>query len=172
MAIIFNEWVYELKVKGFTLIELIAVVAIVAIFSVLCYPSISQLMDINKLDISTNELVSDIRLAKIYAITNSKVSVRVMFVLNQGGGSYGGYKIYYLYKNSNTIYLANRTFDAQIVIDKTKSTFMNGGIGSYLEFNSAGNVNMACSIVLKDLLNNMSRTVTLTIGYTRIEALQ
>lgn len=157
--------------EGFTLIEIICVIAIIVILGALSFPSIKQMIDINQLDIATNQLISDLRLGKIYAITNPRCEVRVKFDLGQSEGVFIGYEIYYSKQNSDTLYLVKRTFMDQIIIDGRQSTFMNGGMGSYLEFSSIGNVNMACSIVLKDLLNNRCRTVTLTIGYTRIEAI-
>lgn len=166
------DLVIQAKKSGFTLLELICVIAILSILTLISYPSFDKLNNLNQLDIATNELICDMRLAKMYAVTNNRVSVKMMFVAGVKSGTFNGYKIYYTNQNFKTIYLVARTISIPIVIDGTRSTFMNGGIGNNLEFYTTGAVNLPCTIVLKDLTDNRSKTITLTIGFTRIEVVQ
>lgn len=150
--------------KGFTLLELIVVLGILSIVGLGAVNSVSAFLDVGKLDRASRQLISDLRLAKIYAMTNTGVSVKVLFSFS--GNSY---KVYYIDQNLNTEYIADRRLEKNIILDPVGSTFSNGGIGDALKFYSNGGVNMACSIVLTDVFSGGSRKITLTVGYTRVD---
>lgn len=65
---------YNIK-KGFTLIELLLVIAIIAIIAASSAPFISRFLTQNYLEVSTDKVVSTIRKAQFYAMSNKDNTV-------------------------------------------------------------------------------------------------
>jgi prepilin-type N-terminal cleavage/methylation domain-containing protein len=161
----------RMKRTGFTLIELICVLAIMGILMTIAVPSFSQMSRIEKLDISVKGLVNDLRYAKMYAVSRNITSVFVRFSGDVSKGIYTGYKIYYP-NNMLQPVLKEVVFYEGIIVDGWSSTFSNVSGENIIEFKNDGSVYPACTIVLKDSLRGEMRYITLTIGYTRIMEVQ
>jgi prepilin-type N-terminal cleavage/methylation domain-containing protein len=161
----------RMKRNGFTLIELICVLAIMGILMTIAVPSFSQMTRVEKLDISVKALVNDLRYAKMYAVSKNVTSVYVRFNGDVSKGIYTGYKIYYPNNLEHPV-LKEVVFSGGIIVDGWSSTFSNVSGENVIEFKNDGSAYPACTIVLKDTLGGEMKYITLTIGYTRIMEVQ
>ena len=153
--------------SGFTLVEVVCVLAIIGIIMATVIPAINQMTRVKKLDISVKALVNDLRFAKMYAVSRNVTSVFVRFKGDVSTGIYTGYKIYYP-NNIQHPNLKDVLFNEGIIVDGWSSTFSNVSGENVIEFKNDGGVYPACTIVLKDSLSGEKKNITLTIGYTRI----
>lgn len=153
--------------KGYTIIELICVIAIIGIMAGLSYPSIKGLLSSERLNLSSKVLINDLRYAKMYAVSKNITSVYVKFTGDADKGIYSGYMIYYPNNMANPV-LINKNFDDEIIIDGKNSTFGTANTSDIIEFKPDGSVYPACTIVIRDTDSGDSKKITLTIGYTRI----
>lgn len=154
--------------KGFTLIEVLCLIAIIGIISSIAYPSISLLVKEDRLKLSSKMLVNDIRYAKMYAVSKGyNATIKVRFIGNSNTGIYTGYIILNTANLTNSK-LKEKYFYPGVIIDGWKSTFSSGSEENTIEFFSNGSVDPACTIVLKDKETGETQNITLTIGYTRI----
>lgn len=67
-----KHWRVPVSTRGFTLVELMIVVAVVAVVLVLAAPSFRQLIDIQKLRGTTAQLVTDIQFARSEAVSRQE----------------------------------------------------------------------------------------------------
>ncbi|TDT61966.1 GspH/FimT family pseudopilin [Fonticella tunisiensis] len=151
--------------RGFTLIEILCVLAIVSIISAISYPDVKRILLKDRLDITASKLVNDLRYAKMHAVTQGTSSVSVIFLKENSSDDYNGY---WIYKPSNlsSMELKKVYLTDEIYISRSESTF---SITNKIQFNTNGSISPhACSIVLKDRQTGKSIKITLTIGYTRI----
>ncbi|MCX7885185.1 MAG: prepilin-type N-terminal cleavage/methylation domain-containing protein [Caloramator sp.] len=149
--------------KGFTLIETLCSIFIIIMISSLCYPQIKPYVTKDRLDVSCEELIADLRYAKMTAICKNKTTVRVLFFNDNGKGEYSEYMIYSDSKAIRKVKLPDN-----IYISRNKSTFSKIDAENRLIFYSKGNVNPPCKITLIDKETGREKSITLTIGYTRI----
>ncbi len=153
--------------KGFTLIEVICVIAVLSILFAISYPSYNHFLRKDRLKTATQELIENLKYAKTYAINHDASSVNVLF---QSSDESKGYDSYWIYMPSGgysmtlkRIYLPKGVW---IGARGEGSTF---NIDDKIIFKPAGNVApFACTIALKDLDTGKKRFITLTIGFTRI----
>lgn len=98
------------------------------------------------------------------AINNGVYDVNVLFTIGKDGKNFDGYIIYS--SNINQVIIKERKFNNDIVISKKNSTIP---VDAKIRFNVNGSISPhACTIALFDLGQNVTRKITLTIGYTRI----
>jgi prepilin-type N-terminal cleavage/methylation domain-containing protein len=152
--------------KGFTLIEIICVLAIISIIAGIHNLNLSAWSANLKLKIATRELINDLRFSKMYAASNYNSTIKLLFNGEKAGDTFSGYKIYDVSRISGAT-IKDVKLKENIVIDGIHSTFYGISGGKYIEFHYNGSVSPACTIALKDTINNKLRYITLTIGYTR-----
>lgn len=80
------------RTDGFTLIELMVIVAIIAILAALSVAGYSRLIEGTRLTTAANNIKSDLQLAKVTAI---KRRVTVLAYFDDGAGASGGYTLSY-----------------------------------------------------------------------------
>lgn len=154
--------------KGFTLIETLFTVLIIIWISFLCYPSIKPILNYN-LSIACNELISDLRYAKMQAICKNSTTVKVVFLNDNGKGEYNEYVIYTSSQNNFPSMVIKKTkLPKNVFISRQKSTFSLPNSENKLTFYPNGSVNPSCTITLIDKETGKQESITLTIGYTRI----
>lgn len=148
--------------KGFTLPELICTIAIFGIAFLIAYPSLKYYIKKDNLRISADRLVNDLKYAKIYAMSNKRSGIQVLFNPQNKNG-YEGYTILNLNKMGNET-LKVVKLPPGIVISR-ESTFENANIS----FGRKGPVlPHACTIILRDKDTKKEKRVTLTIDFSRI----
>lgn len=148
--------------KGFTLIEVIIIIAILGILFTISYPSLDSYVKKDRLKICSDRLVNDLRYAKIYAMSNPCSAISVIFEEEVIDG-YCSYRIRDFSITDKSI-LKKVEFPNGVVVKKS-STFNENTI----EFQSGGNITpFACSIYLKDTHTGREKKLTLTIGFSRI----
>ncbi len=139
---IFNK---TFPVKGFTLVELIVVIALIGIISAIAVPEMSTLMSNYRVKNAANELAAAIQLARTTAIsrnancvveviTNSPQGV-IVFVDDGASGS-GTAKNWIKETDEETIYRINMQDYPTVTIDN--ATFINTGGQTKCGFNSRG----------------------------------
>ncbi|SKA81826.1 hypothetical protein SAMN05443428_104122 [Caloramator quimbayensis] len=155
--------------KGFTLIETLFILFIIIMISLMCSLRAESYIKKDRLSISCEELVNDLRYAKMTAVCKNKSTVRVLFLKDNGKGEYSEYIIY---SASNieepSMVIKQVKLPPNVFISRGKSTFSQGDSENRLIFYSKGNVKPACRIVLIDKETGREEEITLTIGYTRI----
>lgn len=135
--------------KAFTLIEVICVISILSIICAIAYPSYSYFLKKDRLKITTQELIQNLRYSKTYAI-NHDSNVNVLF---QTSNESKGYDSYWIYAPSGgynmTLKQVSLPKRVWICIRGDGSTF---NIDNRIIFRPAGNVApFACTVALKDL---------------------
>lgn len=149
--------------KGFTLIEIVCVIAISCIVMSICYPNIKNVMNDIKLNESSYLLVNDLRYSKMYAVYKNFGEVKVRFMSDGDSEKYNSYLIY-CPAQVDKMKIKRVTLPKGIYVSKCDSTFSDG----IITFRNNGSVQPACTIILNDEDTGNKRKVTLTIGYTRI----
>jgi prepilin-type N-terminal cleavage/methylation domain-containing protein len=156
------------KHLGFTLVELICVVAVLGVMALIEVPSVSRMLEAQRLKLMAEDMVNDLRFAKMYAVSHNVTSVFVKFNGDIDSGIYQGYDIYYPQNLEKNSILKHVDFSNKVIVDGGESTFSSARSENRLEFRCDGSVSPACTIVVKDIENNDKKYITLTIGYTRI----
>lgn len=153
--------------KGFTLIEMLCVFAIIVILVGMHNVNLATFTANLKLKLATTELIHDLRFAKMYAVSNYSATTKLQFYGEVAKNTFSCYKIYDPGRKAGAT-IKNVKLKENIVIDGMHSTFSKGYVTNDIEFRFNGSVNPACTIALKDTINNRLRYITLTIGYTRV----
>jgi prepilin-type N-terminal cleavage/methylation domain-containing protein len=153
--------------KGFTLIEIICVLAVLSILCVISYPSFNHFLRKDRLNTTTQELIQNLKYAKTYAINHDASSVNVLF---QSSDESKGYDNYWIYTPSGGYDMTlKRVYLPKSVWICTRGEGSTFNIDDKIIFKPAGNAApFACTIVLKDLDTGKKKFITLTIGFTRI----
>ncbi|WP_168190048.1 GspH/FimT family pseudopilin [Caloramator sp. E03] len=155
--------------RGFTLIEILFTVFLIIMMLSLCYPKVKPYILKDRLSLSCEELIGDLRYAKMQAICKNSTSVRVIFLNDNGKGEYNEYLIYAIGTNiSSSMVLKHVKLPKNVFISRNKSTFSILNSENKLTFYPKGNVNPPCTITLVDKETGREEAITLTIGYTRI----
>ena len=155
------------KNKGYTLIEMICVMAILGIICSICYPNLNGFIRGQRLNVCTKMLVNDLRYAKMYAVSKNYPVINVMFIGDVGKEIYSGYKIYVPGSMENAT-LKEKSFYKEIIVDGGKSTISSGIAQNIIEFHAGGYAYPACTIAVCDTFSGKTKNITLSIGYTRI----
>lgn len=109
---------------------------------------------------TTNMLVSDLKYCKILAYSKG-YDVNFYFLRDNNSKDFEGYMIVQGTNTIKKVQLPNN-----VLISRSLSTFTED---NKLTFNPNGSVSpYACSIVLIDKNSRKEKTITLTIGFTRI----
>lgn len=154
--------------KGFTLIELICVLAVISIILAIASPSIKAYMRKDRLRISTEKLVNDLRYAKMYAMSKDAPEIRVMFEKDAGKENYSGYRIYNPSDMANPTLKRIKLPEGVEVCSRLNGSTFDSATGTISFTPSGGIMPFACTVVLLDRDTGEKRYVTLTIGFTRI----
>jgi prepilin-type N-terminal cleavage/methylation domain-containing protein len=156
----------SVRKKGFTLVEILCVLAIISIIAGIHNLNLNAFTASLKLKLATRELIHDLRFAKMYAASNYSATTKLQFYGEVAGDTFTSYKIYVQNRNVGTT-LKEVKLKKNIVVDCAHSTFGVSYGAKSIEFRYNGSVKPACTIALKDTVNNKLRYITLTIGYTR-----
>lgn len=167
------RWLLEVNFmntkKGFTLIETILIVFLIIMISSMCSLRAESYIEKDRLSSSCEELISDLRYAKMTAVCKNKSTVRVLFLNDNGKGEYSEYIIYSASAiEEPSMVIKHVKLPSNVFISRGKSTFSQADSENRLIFYSKGNVKPACKIVLIDKETGREEEITLTIGYTRI----
>jgi len=151
------------KKSGFSIIELLVVVAVIAVISAVTVPSIISWRNGAKFRGAVNNLKGDLQMAKIKAVKANDV-VTIFF-------NPTGYKVI-LDKANHWIHdagepvLRDREFPAGVSIDLGSTDF--GTVGNKTRFNSRGN-SVAGHALLVNINGDQKKLVVTSIGQIRIE---
>lgn len=118
-----------------------------------------------KINYATHQLISDLRYAKLCAISKQEATVYVEFVFDSINNCYTGYRIHCRTAASNQPVKVVK-LDPSLFIDRYYSTFDH--ISRRIEFHYLGSLDHACSIIIRNMEKTKQRKLTLSIGYTRI----
>jgi len=151
------------KKSGFSIIELLVVVAVIAVISAVTVPSIISWRNGAKFRGAVNNLKGDLQMAKIKAVKANDV-VTIFF-------NPTGYKVI-LDKANHWIHdagepvLRDRELPAGVSIDLGSTDF--GTVGDKTRFNSRGN-SVAGHALLVNVNGDQKKLVVTSIGQIRIE---
>jgi len=148
--------------KGFTLLEVVVVVAIIGMAMVLTFPSVSNTLEERALELSTREISSSIQTARFLAIT-SKARHRVRF------WSYQGTYAYTVESESGTTWSRARGWVDKKIPGRLSPTLtlptsldvIFDGLGLIDNFDGARNTVTLRSLKLAGLGQNSRRTIRL-----------
>lgn len=154
--------------KGFTLMEIICTLAVISIILLITAPSVTGYVRKDRLKIATDEIVNDLRYAKMHAVSKAQTDVTVEFKKSQE--SIDGFDYYALsfYENGTKKEIKKVSLPMRVRICSRVdgSTF---DMTNRIVFQPAGNVSpFACTVAVKDIDTGKKENITLTIGYTRI----
>lgn len=149
---------------GFTLMELMTVIAIIAILSTIAIPGFIQWRQSSKLSSATRNLTTDLSLARMHAIKSyhpGSAGVKVIF-----GTS--GYTIFIDDNNDNTVDAGEevlKDIDYPAGVSMSGSTFT----GNRTVFTRTGTVSPAGTVSLNQGGGTLVRVVVSTVGRIRVE---
>ena len=140
--------------KGFTLVELICCICIMSILLLIAAPSVPGINSIKKKTVfssTSQELLKDLRYARVRAMTNGVVKVHF----------YDDGYILYDYSDSKNMIFKKVTYEDGIRFIKYKSTIPSD---RELHFTQTGTVSpYACTVVIQ---NTSGETCTISIKVT------
>jgi Tfp pilus assembly protein FimT len=125
----------------------------------IAYPSYGSFLRKDRLKLSTQKLIEDLKYAKMYAISHDSSTVNVLFQSNPGNtNGFNGYWIYIPSAVSNmTLKKVNLPNGVRICPRGEGTTF---NTDNKILFKPAGNVApFACTIALKDLETGEKRYI-------------
>lgn len=150
--------------KGFSLIEIVCVLAMTCIMVSILTPVLSTFVKQNQLNTATDVLINDLRHAKMLALSRNQTVITVFFTLDEKNENYIEYYIYDTLNQGQKV-IRRVKMPNRIVISKKDSTFSLHKV----TFTKHGGVTPnACTITLEDLDTGRKNKITLTIGFTRI----
>jgi prepilin-type N-terminal cleavage/methylation domain-containing protein len=136
------------RTDGFTLLELMVIVAIVAILSTIAVAGYSYLIEKTRLSTAANEIKGDLELAKLTAVRRHAT---ILAYFDDGTGKNGGYTLSVNTKNGET--LLSRTMPARVVLN---------GISSPVGFNSMGIASTPGQVVVKTADGSTHKRITVS----------
>ena len=145
-----------MRQDGFTLLELMLVVAIVGITLVFGAPSLDYTLDSGRLTANTNEFVGALNLARLEAVKQGR-TVRISSI--SGGGDWGaGFRLW-IDANANDLYNAGEEIRIYPAIDNGLTLIGDGGASS-ISFLASGFTSQATgnNVTLKLCSDNSSLT--------------
>lgn len=154
--------------KGFTLIELICILAIISIILAIASPSIGAYMRKDRLRLAAERLVNDLRYAKMYAMSKDAPEIRVMFERDAGKENYSGYRIYNPSDMGNPTIKGIKLPEGVEICSRLNGSTFDSTSSTITLTSSGGIMPYACTVALRDRDTGKKRFVTLTIGFTRI----
>lgn len=154
--------------KGFTLFELLCVLALISVLIMFAGPSVQGYIRKDRLRLATESLINDLRYAKMHAITTNTPEVKVYFEKLDGKPDYNGYWIYTGDVFSRMTLKRVKLPEGVVIFEGTGGSTFN--TDKIITFTDQGNITpFACTIALKDLSTGGKKYITLTIGFTRIK---
>lgn len=153
--------------RGFTLIELIVVLSIISIIFAISFPSYASYFVKDRLTITTQELIENLKYAKTYAINSSEYEVNVLFQSSDLTKGYDSYWIYVPGAGYNMTLKKVKISNGVWICRRGKGSSFN--YDGKLIFKPEGNVApFPCTIALIDSDTGKKKYITMTIGFTRI----
>lgn len=155
--------------RGFTIIELVIVVAVLAIVSAIVVPHIFSWRSAAKLRGAANNLKGDLEMAKVRAV-KEKNYVTILFFSNryevfvdsgEGGGTAADWT-----RNGTERLLRSRQLPAGVELDLGNTSF--GAVDDKTRFNSRGRP-LAGSTVLVNPRGDQKKIVVSAVGRIRME---
>jgi prepilin-type N-terminal cleavage/methylation domain-containing protein len=135
------------QTDGFTLIELMVIVAIVGVLATLSVAGYSRLIEGARLSTAANDLKSDLQLAKLTAVRRH---ANVLAYFDDGAGDSGGYT---LYVNTKAEEILARTMHAKVELT---------GITTPIAFNSLGIASSTGQVEVKSIDNSKYKRITVS----------
>lgn len=148
----------RMQSKGFTLIELMVTLAILGIFAAIAVPSMSNLIESNRVQGATEELLSQLQYARGEAVIRNRV-VTVENTSGTNGNWSSGLRIFASASRvPNTAY--NQTNDGPALrehpgLNQTGLT-SNSNANRYLSFRPNGSLATAAEVLITVCVNNQA----------------
>lgn len=132
--------------RGFSLIELLVVLALAAILLLLAVPGVRSFLAVVRLDAATTDLTGALALARSEAIRRG---LRVALRNTAGGGNWGGGWQMFVDADSDGVLDAGETvLRRQAALPTPLSLYANANYTNYIAFKADGTVNNVGSFIL------------------------
>ena len=146
------------KTGGFSLFELLIVIAVIAVVSAIVTPNIISWRNGAKLRGAADNVRGDLQMSKVTAV-RERSPVTITF-------SATNYQVTFTDKDGNARILRNRQLPAGVRVDLGSTGF--GAMGDKTQFNSRG-LPVAGSAVLVNTKGDQKNIIVSTLGRIRIE---
>ena len=146
------------KKGGFSLFELLIVIAVIAVVSAIFTPGFISWRDAAKLRGAAGNVKGDLEMSKARAV-RERTPVTVTFTATN-------YQVSYTDKDGNARTLRNRQLPAGVRVDLDSTSF--GAMGDKTQFNSRG-LPVAGSAMLVNTKGDQKNIIISTLGRIRIE---
>ena len=146
------------KKGGFSLFELLVVIAVIAVVSAIVTPNIISWRSNAKLRGAAGNLKGDLEMSKARAV-RERTPVTVTFTATN-------YQVTYTDKDGNAKILRNRQLPAGVRLDLDNTGF--GWMGDQTQFNGRG-IPVAGSAVLVNTKGDQKNIIVSTLGRIRVE---